>query len=52
MALLVLDPSWLPAQENCTYQKNALGDWNDNRTGAGYLKDIFGDWESSDGMQT
>lgn len=49
IALLVLASGWLPAQENCTYRKDALGNWNDNRTGNRYRKDSLGNYRSSDG---
>src|SRR5690554_6368444 len=66
--LLVLSSGWMPAQENCTYRKDALGNmryqcdsggqgtlrkdalgnWNDKRTGNRYRKDSLGNYLSSD----
>jgi|SRR5690554_1945424 len=50
IALLVLASGWLPAQENCTYRKDALGNLRyqcDSGEQGTLRKDFLGHWQDS-----
>ena len=50
IALLVLASGWLPAQENCTYRKDALGNMRyqcDSGEQGTLRKDALGNWNDN-----